>query len=259
MIKQATPIFQEAHILRKTMMEALSDYVFLTDRFFYKGYGDGILAGCELTTTRDTIVLNEGVILYDGQLFLIKEPMSVTYYPTNTTTVLKLCFSDAFRDENFIYQEMDLLLTEQTGMKRGELELCRFKLQEGAYLRYQYQNFEDRSTEFDTLNTIHAVYSAKGESTLSLEIVQEFASEMLKADSLSDLDAMFCLQLLGASKPVNKAMLVSYIECRDKKQLKERSNDVIYQELVRILKEAVQGRKFETGMQGKKRWRMNIE
>ena len=69
MIKQATPIFQEAHILRKTMMEALSDYVFLTDRFFYKGYGDGILAGCELTTTRDTIVLNEGVILYDGQLF----------------------------------------------------------------------------------------------------------------------------------------------------------------------------------------------
>ena len=225
---QAIPVFRDLHILRKSMLEALADYAFLADQLLHKDYGDGILAGCELTTTEDSIFLREGVLFYEGQMFLIKEPMAVAYHPTNTTTVLKVCFSEEHTDGNFIYREIDLFLTEQTELRKGELELCRFKLQEGAVLRYRYQNFEDRNTEFDTLNTIYAAYSVKGGTTLSPEIVREFAEEMLKAEELSELDTLFCLQLLGQEHPVGLPALAAYVRRRDKKKLKELSNLTLY-------------------------------
>ena len=255
---QAIPVFQDIHVLRKSMLEALADYAFLADQLLYKGYGNGIMAGCELTTTEESIVLNEGVIFYEGQMFLIREPMSAAYYPTNTTMMLKICLSEQLRDADFIYREIDLFLTEQTEPGKGELELCRFKLQEGARLRYQYQDFEDRNTEFDTLNTIHAAYSAKGGSTLSPEIVREFAREMLKAEELSELDTLFCLQLMGQERPVNREMLIAYVERRDKKKLQDTSNLAIYRELVRIWKEVCFGEQAET-RSAKKRWKIIID
>jgi hypothetical protein len=255
---QVIPVFRDLHILRKSMLEALADYAFLADQLLHKDYGDGILAGCELTTTEDSILLREGVFFYEGQLFLIKEPMAVTYHPTNTTTVLKVRFSEERTDGNFIYREIDLFLTEQTELRKGELELCRFKLQEGAVLRYWYQNFEDRNTEFDTLNTIHAAYSVKGGTTLSPEILREFAEEMLKAEELSELDTLFCLQLLGQEHPVGLPALAAYVRRRDKKKLKELSNLTLYKELARILKEVCLRERTETGSM-KKRWKIMVD
>ena len=216
---QVIPVFQDLHILRKSMLEALADYAFLADQLLHKDYGDGILAGCELTTTEDSIFLREGVLFYEGQMFLIKEPMAVTYHPTNTTMVLKVCFSEEHTDGELLFTgRIDLFLTEQTELRKGELELCRFKLQEGAVLRYRYQNFEDRNTEFDTLNTIHAAYSVKGGTTLSPEIVREFAEEMLKAEELSELDTLFCLQLLGQEHPVGLPALAALCETQGTKR-----------------------------------------
>lgn len=62
MILQAFPIFTESHILRKEMLEALSDYGILYHQYFYKGYANGIVTGCELTTTKEAIIVNPGVL-----------------------------------------------------------------------------------------------------------------------------------------------------------------------------------------------------
>ncbi|MBD5552691.1 MAG: hypothetical protein HDQ96_16245 [Lachnospiraceae bacterium] len=255
---QAIPVFQDIHILRKSMLETLSDYTFLTDRLRYKGYGNGILAGCELTTTGDSIVLNEGIIFFEEQMFLIKEPISIIYHPTNTTIVLKICFSDQVEKDNFICREIDLMLTEEMLCKKGELELCRFKLQEGAKLRFLYQDFGDRNTEFDTLNTIYAPYSVKGGSTLSPDILREFAEEMLKTEELSVIDELFGLQILGKERPTDLKTLASYLERRDRKKMQEISNIAIYKELARILREVKYGEKAETGSV-KKRWNIMVE
>lgn len=255
---QVIPLFQDAHILRKSMLEALSDHAYLAGRLLHKGYGDGILSGCELTTTQEAIILNEGVVFFEGQMFLIKEPMSVPYYPTDTTTVLKLCISGEIKEENFICRRIGLLLTEEERLGEGELELCRFKLQKGARLRFRYQDFEDRNTEFDTLNTIHAAYSVKGGSTLAPEILGAFAEEMLETGGLTDFDALFCLRLSERERPVGLNVLAAYVEHRDKKKLSEISNAAVYRELVRILKEVRSGEKAETGRE-KKRWKIMVE
>jgi hypothetical protein len=256
---QAIPVFRDVHILRKGMLEALSDYAFRADQLLYQGYGNGILSGCRLTTTKDRIILNEGVVFLDGQLILIKEPMETAYHPTNTTTVLKIHVSKEQMEDSLLYREMELLLTEDTELKKGELELCRFKLQEGAKLRYWYQDFEDRSTEFDTLNVIHAAHAARGGSTLSPEITDAFGEEMLRMEELTPLDECFCLQLLGQDQAVSPRMLTAYIERRGRKKLSDRSNPALYQELAQILAETRNSQGTGRGPQQKKRWRMNIE
>lgn len=256
---RAVPEFREVHILRKNMLESVADYAFLGNQLLYRGYGDGILSGCELTTTKDTIVLNEGVILYGEEIYLLKEKMSIPYYPTNTTVVLKLRFSEEIRDESFRYRDVRLLLTEETEERRGELELCRFKLQEGARLRYEYQDFEDRDTEFDTLNTIYAPHSTKGGSSLSPDILHGFAMELLKEKNISETDRFVCFQILAMDRAISSTMLTAYIESRRGKDMKHPSNHQIYRELVKILKEVREGRQGQAGEREEKKWRMMVE
>lgn len=257
MLVQAVPIFQDAHILRRSMLEALSDYAFLANQYLHKGYADGILAGCELATTKDTVILNEGVLLFEGQLFLVKEPMMINYHPTNVLNVLRLKFSDVIRDANFIYREVDMQLSDRVEMQKGEMELCRFTLQEGAELRYRYRDFEDRNTDYDTLNQVHAPYAAYGGGTLGPDIVRNFAEEMLDISGLSDYDALFCMQILQqGSRPIPRDVLKAYI--KKKERHGEDSNLRIYLALAEILREQ-KGMPAEKPTERKKKWRVTVE
>lgn len=258
MLVQAIPLFQDAHLLRRSMLEALSDYTFLVQGYLYKGYSDGILSGCELTTTKDTIVLNEGIVLFAGQLLLIKEPMTVSYYPTNTTTVMKLCLSGEMRDANFIYREAEVKLTQQKEIQAGEMELCRFKLQEGARLRYHYQSFEDRDTEFDTLNRIHVPYAAVGGSTLAPDIVKSFARELLEMDEVTELDSMLAVQILSQERSISREALKAYILCKNGAEPGDASNLGIYKALSGILQSGSQKSNGAT-VQEKREWRLMVE
>lgn len=256
---QAIPVFKEGGLLMQSMLQALSDHAFLANQLLYKEYGNGILSGCELTTTKDSIVLNTGVIYYEGQMFLIKEPMEVNYHPTNTTTILKIHFSNEIWDSNFVYREINVLLTGDAELQKDEIELCRFKLQDGARLRHEYQDFEDWDTEFDTLNVIHAAYAAKGGSTLAPEILRAYASELLELDQLSDLDTFFCIQVMGQERAMPKMAVTTYLKRRNKMNLKDDSNYAIYKELVKIIHLDKKGLKPVTGTPTKKIWKMMID
>lgn len=258
MMIQALPVFKDAHILRKSMLEALSDYAYLSGKLLYTGYGDGILAGCELTTTKEKIILNEGVLFYKGEMLFIKEPAEVPYFPTNTATALKLFISEPKEEKSLVYREMEVKLTEAGSSFEG-MELCRFKLQEGARLRYEYQDFFDRDTEFDTLNRVHAPYATEGGSALSPEITRAFAKEMLAIKGLPTEDVQFSLQLLGRERPADNGMLAAYIGWREGKELKGQSNREIFSGLARILKKAGSGGGWEEDSPGRKKWKMMVE
>lgn len=254
---QAIPLFQDAHLLRRGMLEALSDYTFLFQEYLYKGYGDGILAGCGLTATRDVIILDSGILLFESRPYLLREPMSAVYHPTNNLTVLKLKFSDETRDSNYIYREMELIFSEQTRMNQGELELCRFTLQEGAVLRHQYRNFEDMDTTYDTLSRVYAPYASPGGSTLSPDITESFARQMLNAPAITDFDVLFCMQILELGGPVSPDALRVYLRRRGAGETWE-NNHQLYRGLADILKKA-QGGELPQEAQHRKKWRVTVE
>lgn len=258
MLVQAIPLFQDAHLLRRSMLEALSDNAFLMNQYLYKGYSDGILSGCELTTTEDTIVLNEGIVLFEKKPYLLKEPMIIEYHPTNNLTVLKLKFSDEMRDANFIYREMELVLSEQSMLQKGEMEMCRFTLQEGARLRYIYRDFTDRNTIYDTLNRVHVPYASLGTSTLSPQITKSFAREMMEISAITDFDALFCMQILGQNQPITKEALKSYLNRKGREEWAEETNVEIYKGLAEVLKAAMGEYQSEENVRRKK-WRLTVE
>ena len=242
MIVRAFPLFDKGAILRADMMVELANYAYLFGDILYDGYSDGILSGCRLTTTKDTIVVNPGIIRYVGKNFLIKDPIYVAYSPTNSTTILKINFLGENRSVRFITYNAEVVLDKATAVHEDQIELCRFKLQPGAQLRYNYVDFEDRSTEYDTLNTLYAPYSSKERSTLSPEITYDYARELSMTNPKNNLDVIFCLQAMDRSRPVAADTIALYLASRLGGSIEDfTTNEALYDGLNQILATAKHG------------------
>ena len=122
---QKIPEFHSGHILKQEMMVELSTYLYHLGPLLYQNCMDGIVSGCALTTTEDSIVVNPGVIRYEGELYLMQEPQLIHYTPTNTTRVLNIVFHDQVKTDAFVTREMELAFTEGAASEARYLELCR--------------------------------------------------------------------------------------------------------------------------------------
>lgn len=240
---QAYPLFESGHLLRREMLTATADYAFKFSELLYGEYSDGIISGCRLTTTADTIILNPGILIHQGIIYLIKEPITAAYFPTDTTCLLKLDFLGESREENFVYHDIEMRIDEQTIMTDNQIELCRFKLQSGAKLRYEYVDFEDRSTEYDTLNTIHVPYAAKNKCTLSPDIVAAFANELIAAHPQDPVDIAFCMRALDASQAIASETIAAFLNLRINASLENGNfnNAHLYKGLLKLLHMVKQG------------------
>ena len=242
MIVRAFPLFDKGAILCADMMEALTSYAYLFGDVLFDGYSDGIISGCQLTTTEDAIMINPGIVRHAGKNFLIKDPVYVAYSPTDSTTVLRMNFLGETRSTRFITYDAEIVLEKATDAHKGQIELCRFKLQPGAQLRYQYVDFEDRSTEYDTLNTLRVPYASKERSTLSPEITYDYAKELWTTNAMEDLDTAFCLQAMDRSKPIAAETIAFYLASRLGGSLDEyTANETLYDGLNHILTCAKRG------------------
>jgi len=231
---QVFPLFEYAHILRTPMLTELRDYAFEYGRLMSEGFSDGIVSGCAITTTADTITLNRGVIRYGGQMYLMVEPITLTYQSTDIWAVFKLEFKDESRQGGYIYRAVEATISGNLELRREEMELCRFKLQRGAHLRMRYVDFADRNTEFDTVNSIYAPYSAYEKNSISPEITRAFAREALTWQA-QPLDEMFILQALNAKTALNRETILYYIAARLKKPFADCDNLEIFRALQTIL------------------------
>ena len=243
MNEQKYPQFERLHILRTEALCAVRDCAFETLPLYLSSHGAGIVSGCDFVTTKDLITLNAGLILYDNFLYRITEPISVHYAPTEEYILLKLIFEPKRKTELFLQRDIRIELSADMNLAANEMELCRFKLKKGAILRTKYTDFIDRSTEFDTVNTINAPYSAVGGSTLSPDILRAFASEA-KDFSLDSEDFSFCLAALSG-KILNAEQISFYIERRLKIELTDRDNQTLYDKLCLILRDIKNGGRRE--------------
>lgn len=251
------PDLENGHILKKSMLIALRDAALYTNDLLHKNYSNGILSGCELEVTEDSIIVKPGVIFFENQIFDLKRSLSIGYRHTSDLSLLKLCFSGELRDAEGVYREAELKLTNDSQICSDELELCRFKLQEGARLRNRYQSFEDLNTEFDTVNRIYVPSASEEQETLLPEITRMFAREMLLQSDIKEFDALFCLQILGEAHAMRKEALVKYIEISNRKEIESYSNICIYENLLKILNQQV-GRNKKVSNETRT-WKMMIE
>lgn len=232
------PRFSAGKLLRTEHMSALEWQSFEFPSLFFQGWGNGILAGCNLSTTADTVTMGPGVVCFEGELFGIQKSISIEYYPTDKIQYLKLYIGSNEGNDTCDVRRFSLSLSDHERLGSGELELCRFRLQSGAYLRCVYTDFRDRETLYDTLNTIYESWSAPGGTSLSPDITQAYAKEALSIEKIPDLDEAICLQWLNEQFAVSRWMIQHYLARYSCVELgQEMDNKTLFQGLLTRLEQ----------------------
>jgi hypothetical protein len=236
MIVQRIPLFEKGKILTQEMLHSLKEHSMNFSESTYVGYSDGILRGCEISISGNSLTMNQGMLLYNYRLYIFGNSLSVNYQPVQQEVSVSIQFGDETRTEDFIYREAELVLSPLINKKSNSIELCRFKFQEGAMLRNNYQDFADYNTEFNTVNEIYASWSAFCKPSISPKILRAFATEAMPYALSDSLDYIFCqfvFQLKGET--LNRDMIISYTSKKLNKKWQDYTNLEIYQQLSDIL------------------------
>ena len=149
--------------------------------------------------------------------------------------------------EEFLSQ---ILADEREPEAEQELELARFKLQPGARLRWEYVDFYDYETEFDTINRIYTPYATLGRPGIWPEILKSFARTLLQYPVKNPWDQAFCLDCLQLKEAMPYEAVCAYLRARRSGD-REYTNIQIYSALKSILGE-LSSREEETERMPKK-------
>lgn len=241
MFKFESPIFVHKNILKKDMLEELRDYPLMISRMMLADRGDGVLKGTGMTWEDNVLKVHSGLILYGGNIYRMEEECALACPYADQLTYVKVRFVTMDFEKNRMGGFGDVYLDDRPP-ENGEIELGRFRLQEGARLRCEYENFEDYQTEFDTVNRIHMPYICPGGTGLWPELLIEFASELLKIGAKDSYDVSFAMQVLGAKGQTAQELVVFYVEKNTGKKITDCSNQSIFEKLMQILRERKVGR-----------------
>ena len=241
MFKNIKPVFEAGNILKIEMLEELRDYTRDYLDILYKDYTDGIIKGCTITIDDSNIYVSDGIIKYNNKIYMLKGIEKFSYVSNNIYIMLKVRFKEAIEKDGFIIHSSELVLDENLNLAVNEMEICRFKLREGARLRNEHIDFTDLSTEFDTVNIIHSIYAGRGESTIAPIITRYFGRELFNTNLENPLDISFALMCMQNTEPISREVIMDYI--RSKIDIADRyfSNMEIYNYLLQILNTAKNG------------------
>lgn len=240
MFKFETPVFVHKNILKKNMLEELRDYPLMVSRMMLADCGNGVLKGTGITWEESVLKVRPGLILHGGNIYRMEETCSLRCPPTDQLMYVKVRFVTMDFEKDRMGGFGDVYLDDRLP-ENGEIELGRFRLQEGARLRCEYENFEDYQTEFDTVNRIHMPYVCPGGIGLWPELLKEFASELLKTGTEDGYDISFAMQALGSNGQISQELVSFYVEKNTGKKVIDCSNQFLFEKLVYILRERKAG------------------
>jgi len=240
------PLFNSGRLLKIEMLEELRDF---PREFFdahFRGYSDGIICGCDLEVTDNYISIGKGVIKHQDTLYILKDEEKISYECNNKLMILKVKFLQSVEKADFRNNFTEINLSEEFSSENNEIEICRFKLRNGAKLRVNHMDFNDLSTEYDTVNTINAPYSAYGDSSLSSEILRRFGMELLELNLSEPWDIAFAMMCVQSKEAIQKEIIISYLINKLNMERKSYSNEELYNYLLHALNSAKNGQGSKT-------------
>ena len=236
MFNQQFPFFERGSILKKDLLQNLRDYPRDIVDLYFSNYSEGILAGSEMKIAGQQIVIEPGIIKFAGRIYLLNDPVTIEYQPTNQEMMIKLKFAEGTEGSDFKTWNSKLALEQGVELAEDEFELGRFKLREGAKLRTDYNQFADFATEYNTVNIIHVKYASLEQFTIHPLIMNFFAHKILNSDTDNQFDISFAMQALQA-KTVSRELIKSYLKRKLELTQKSYTNLEIYNYLAQIIRQ----------------------
>jgi hypothetical protein len=225
---------------------------------------DGIVSGCGLYEESGRIGSRAGIVKRAGELYVLSGAESVPYQATGDWLALRIVFPAERPEPDFTRRLGELKLGADTDLAANELELGRFKLRAGFRLRTEYAGLADMTTEFDTVNLIHARFAAVGDYTVSPLVTRLFAREAYpyllgggggegvgQGDPATRAtDIAFCVACLYGDSPIRRECVQVYIQGRFGEGYRRLGNDEIHGRLAAILGSIKTGRPLGGGPRG---------
>lgn len=241
MFQYEYPQFEKKRLLRAEMLDRLRDYPkgFLDLRF--QGFGDGVVNGCTITWDDGQLTISPGMIYWKGKLYFMEQPYVMECTSQDKVRYLKVQFLTEIREAGKVMGNTRIFLEDKKPDPSCEMELCRFRLQEGARLRSCHENFQDYSTEYDTVNLIHQLYAAEGGSTLNPQILRQFSKEMMRSRCEDPYDVSFSMTALAGNGLVTADCIEEYLFAGLGEHYGDRGNPGLYRGLLETLKSRKNG------------------
>ncbi len=229
------PQFEKKRLLRTEMLEQIRDFPRDYLEILYAGYSDGVLHGCALRWIENRLVIGPGILRYHKHLYLMKETFEMKCENQDKIRYLKAQFQTPVKENGSLTGKAVICLDNIAPDPAYEIELCRFRLQEGARLRYMYENFADCITEFDTIHLVHVPWASPGKPSLHPIILKQFAVELLKKRDKDPLDNSFAIDILANNGIMAEDAVRMYIDTRIGNKA-GKGNEGLYHGLMEILK-----------------------
>lgn len=252
------PAFERGRIMKKELLWALRDYSYSALQLQYKDYPDGIITGCRIRIEDHILCITPGIIKCREFIFLLADEERIEYAPTEEYVCLKFRLVKKEVLPDYTRYITEFTLDESIDRKQNEIEICRFKLKEGARLRTDYKDFFDIQTEFDTVNLADATWAAAGGNTLSKEVTDCFARKVLECEEAEDKDIRFAYFLLQSRGAVSYDILLDYIYRKTGKGKQSITTKEAFRLLDSILNEIRKGTNTYRPQGGEKTSRMII-
>ena len=230
------PYFNSGRVLKQEMLESMRDFPRDALDVYNETMSNGIVSGLTPKVDKDIITFSKGVVKYKGELYVFNSPTLINYADTEVDILIKLNFYDEIKDKDYRTQYVEIEIDRNTGLLDNQIELGRFKLKKGAYLRSDYQDLFDFTTEYNTINIVHVLYAGYLEPTISGKILKYFAKEALEARAQEQMDITFCMMCLNSSR-IERQVIYNYIAYKQKEAIKDMANQMIHDKLALILKQ----------------------
>ena len=229
------PYFNKDRILKIEMLENFRDFPRDVLDVYNVDSSDGIVCGLDPMVDKDIITFSKGIIKYKGEIYVFHKPIPISYSVTETDTAKNLYFLEETEDKDYRRMHVEIVLEDLGAeIKENQVELGRFKLKSGAYLRSDYQDLYDFTTEYNTINIVNVLYAGCKQPTLSHLILKYFAKEALAVRPDSALDINFCILCLN-SRQIERDVILNYMGYKLEEEIKPLSNIEIHEKLVFIL------------------------
>ena len=214
MFEYRYPQFQSKRLLRAEMLDELRDYPLRFTELMWQDWAQGVAAGCRISWAQGVLTVGSGIIYKNKRFYLMAEPYSMDCGPLDQIRYLKVKILPEHKSPGEIAGVGEIVLEERQPDDAFELDLCRFRLQEGARLRARHENFEDFSTEYDTVDFTYAPWAGKITSTLNPMVLARFAKEMLRLPQRGLEDVSFCLDILSTGGKICGEAVREYIRLK---------------------------------------------
>lgn len=213
MEKNRIPIFEKGKILDKDMLDELKnlnlDYV----NTLYFSKSDGVIYGIDPEVKENKIIINPGLIKYNGELFKILTKKEIEIPLEDGGYKYFLQKVDKTLNDKFLELNFKLKLFRNEEKEANGFEIFRILRREGADLKEPIQ-IVGVGKEYNTLNLINLKISTLSGTNLSSKLLKLYAQNMLKNKKLDTYERIICMYILNSNH--EREFILKYLNISSK-------------------------------------------